>query len=101
MRLSALYLGDPGPYANQQLAQALRVALDPVQYPNATIPIDTAAGARRIDTVTYLAIRALGFQKSAQGQWLMCLKVCTKPARCGTATPALPSDRSGGSELWA
>lgn len=52
-----------------------RVALDPKDYPNATIPIILPSGVRRIDKATYLAIRALGFQKDVQGHWLMCLKV--------------------------
>lgn len=52
-----------------------RVALDPRDYPNATIPIVLPGGVRRINKNVYLAIRALGFQKDAQGRWLMCQKV--------------------------
>lgn len=52
-----------------------RVALDPRDYPNETIPIILPSGVRRINTRVYLAIRALGFEKDAQGRWLMCQKV--------------------------
>jgi len=54
---------------------ACRVALDPKDYPNATIPIVLPTGVRRISTRVYLAIRATGFAKDAQGRWLMCQKV--------------------------
>lgn len=53
-----------------------RVALDPKDYPNATIPIILGDGSvRRIDKAIYLAVRATGFAKDSQGRWLMCLKV--------------------------
>lgn len=52
-----------------------RVALDPRDYPNATIPIILPSGVRRIDKGVYLAIRATGFAKDKEGRWLMCLKV--------------------------
>lgn len=52
-----------------------RVALDPRDYPNATIPIILPSGVRRINKQVYLAIRALGFQKDDKGNWLMCLEV--------------------------
>lgn len=59
-----------------------RVALDPRDYPNPTIPIILGDGSvRRIDRAVYLAVRATGFEKDAQGRWLMCLKVyeaCTQ-----------------------
>jgi len=51
------------------------VALDPKDYPNATIPIVLPGGVRRISKDVYLGIRALGYQKNAKGEWLMCLKV--------------------------
>ena len=53
-----------------------RVALDPKDYPNDTIPIILGNHTvRRIDKRVYLAVRALGFQQNAQGRWLMCQKV--------------------------
>jgi hypothetical protein len=53
-----------------------RVALDPKDYPNATIPVILGDGSvRRIDKKIYLAVRATGFAKDADGNWLMCLKV--------------------------
>lgn len=52
-----------------------RVALDPKDYPNATIPIVLPTGVVRVSTAEYLAVRALGFQKDAQGRWLMCQRV--------------------------
>jgi hypothetical protein len=52
-----------------------KVALDPKDYPNATIPIILPSGLRRISTATYLAVRATGFEKDEQGRWIMCKKV--------------------------
>lgn len=52
-----------------------RVALDPKDYPNATIPIILPTGVRRINKQVYLAVRATGFAKDSQGRWLMCNKV--------------------------
>lgn len=52
-----------------------RVALDPKDYPNATIPIILPGGVRRISKEVYLAVRATGFAKNEKGEWLMCLKV--------------------------
>jgi hypothetical protein len=51
------------------------VALDPKDYPNATIPIVLPTGVRRINKEVYLAVRATGFAKNEKGEWLMCLKV--------------------------
>lgn len=52
-----------------------RVALDPKDYPNETIPIILPSGVRRINKQVYLAVRATGFAKDANGNWLMCQKV--------------------------
>lgn len=54
---------------------ACRIALDPKDYPNETIPVILPSGRRDIKTKLYLAIRATGFQKDARGRWLMCKKV--------------------------
>ena len=71
-----------GPIQNMQAScdyvmnlGSCRVALDPADYPNATIPIILPSGVRRINKATYLAIRATGFAKDAQGRWLMCTGV--------------------------
>ncbi len=52
-----------------------RIALDPKDYPNDTIPVIVPAGKRLISTRVYLALRATGFAKDDQGRWLMCEKV--------------------------
>jgi hypothetical protein len=55
---------------------ACRVAVDPKDYPNATIPLIQSDGSVvRVSKDLYVAIRALGFTKDAQGRWLMCQKV--------------------------
>jgi hypothetical protein len=52
-----------------------RIALDPKDYPKAEIPVVLPTGKRMIKTHIYLALRATGFAKDAQGNWLMCKKV--------------------------
>lgn len=67
-----------------------RVALDPRDYPNATIPIILPSGVRRISTSMYLSIRATGFAKDGNGNWLMCMDVLES---CGKNGENWESDR--------
>lgn len=63
-------------------AGVCRVALDPNDYPGDTIVFLLNDGSvRRVRKEVYLAVRALGFKKDAQGRWLMCSQILTDCAQ--------------------